>query len=54
MSPEFFQYTKIGAKKGIDTAIKELFVDGTNMKVTVDKAISNCKSAIDVAISSAQ
>lgn len=54
MSPEFFQYTKIGAKKGIDTAIKELFVDGTNMKVTVDKAISNCKNAIDVAISSAQ
>ena len=54
MSADFFQYTKIGAKKGIDTALKELFNDGTNMKISVDKAISNCKNAIDVAIQSAQ
>lgn len=51
--PEFFKYAPISAKKGIDTAVRELFNDGTNMKLTVDKAVSNCKKAIDNALSDA-
>ena len=54
MCPEFFKYAPIAAKKSIDTAVRELFNDGTNMKLTIDKAISNCKKAIDDAFAEAE
>ena len=53
MCPDFFKYAPIAAKKGMDIAICELFNDGTNMKISIAKAISNCKEAIDSALNEA-
>lgn len=50
VAPRFFEYSPISKKTDIDKAVTDLFVDGTNMKITLAKAIENCKKSLEDAV----